>query len=298
MVDPINNIARQAHQGSVSAIIQVLNETLADSGVRTRAIFAHGVLQLLCEAATPEQLEQRVLVDRIRQILESIQPRHIRRININSRIVREQQLLWLEEISRDPKKQLLWSQEITLARPNPLKRWLEDWKLHQSDSAKALLQQAASNSANREKRQFWRGIIGGASLSLLVLLVGWGLSDWMRPDWGSFTAQGTEEQSAIEKAAIAPSPTSPPMDMPFDPFAQAVRLAEQAAIDGQVAQTPADWLDLAARWQRASDLMITVPPGDARQKTAQDRAETYRQNSMAALAQAEKLRSQNLDLGQ
>jgi hypothetical protein len=298
MVDPINNIARQAHQGSVSAIIQVLNETLADSGVRTRAIFVHGVLQLLCEAATLEQLEQHVLVDRVRQILESIQPRNIRRININSRLVREQQLLWLEEISRDPKNQLLWSQEIILARPNPLKQWLEDWKSQQSDSAKALLHQAASHSANREKRQFWRGIIGGASLSLLVLLVGWSLLDWIRSDWGSFTAQGTEEGSAVEQAAIAPSPTSLPPIMQSDPFVQAVQLAEQAAIDGQTAKTPADWLDLAARWQRASDLMITVPLGDARQKTAQDRAETYHQNSMAALTQAEKLRSQNLDFGQ
>ena len=47
MVDSIENITKQARQGSVAAIIQVLNDKLADSGVRTRAIFEDGVLQLL-----------------------------------------------------------------------------------------------------------------------------------------------------------------------------------------------------------------------------------------------------------
>ena len=118
MVDQINDIAWQAHQGSVAAIIQILNERLANSGVRTRAIFEKGVLQLLCEASTVDKLEQSILVKQIRQILESIAPRNIRRVNINSRIVREQQLLWLEEISRDPENQLLWSEEVTLVKPH------------------------------------------------------------------------------------------------------------------------------------------------------------------------------------
>lgn len=46
MVDRINDIAWQAHQGSVAAIIQLLNENLAHLGVRTRAVFSNGVLQL------------------------------------------------------------------------------------------------------------------------------------------------------------------------------------------------------------------------------------------------------------
>jgi hypothetical protein len=50
MADRINDIIWQARQGSVAAIIQVLNESLVLSGVRTRAVFADGVLQLLCEA--------------------------------------------------------------------------------------------------------------------------------------------------------------------------------------------------------------------------------------------------------
>ncbi|MHC5826972.1 MAG: hypothetical protein ACYT04_66665, partial [Nostoc sp.] len=83
VVDRINDIAWQAHQGSVAAIIQLLNEKLAKSGVRTRAIFSDGVLQLLCEAARVEQLEQSPVVEQIQQILESIAPRQIRRVNIN-----------------------------------------------------------------------------------------------------------------------------------------------------------------------------------------------------------------------
>ena len=47
MVDRINDIAWQAHQGSVAAIIQVLNERLVMYSVRTRAVFVNGVLQLL-----------------------------------------------------------------------------------------------------------------------------------------------------------------------------------------------------------------------------------------------------------
>ncbi|HEY9656945.1 MAG TPA: hypothetical protein V6C65_00670, partial [Allocoleopsis sp.] len=61
----MDDIARQARQGSVSAIIQILNEKLADSGVRTRAMFAQGVLQLLCEAQRPDQLEQPTLVSQV-----------------------------------------------------------------------------------------------------------------------------------------------------------------------------------------------------------------------------------------
>jgi len=127
MTSTVNDIVKQANQGSVAAIIQVLNERLADSGVRTRAIFADGVLQVLCEAATPEQLEPSELIGQIRQTLEAIAPRNIRRVNINSRIVREQQLLWLDEISRDPENQLLWSQEITLNKANLLRHLLNEW---------------------------------------------------------------------------------------------------------------------------------------------------------------------------
>ena len=92
----MSDVAKQARQGSVAAIIQVLNEQLADLGVRTRAVIASGVLQILCEASTVEQLEQEQVVSRVQQILEEISPFGLRRVQVNSRLVREQQMLWLE----------------------------------------------------------------------------------------------------------------------------------------------------------------------------------------------------------
>jgi hypothetical protein len=288
MVEQINDIARQARQGSVAAIIQILNDKLASSGVRTRAIFADGILQLLCEAAKPEQLEQPTLVDRIRQILESLQPRHIQRVNINSRIVREQQLLWLEEISRDPKNQLLWSEEIRLSRTNSLKRWFEDWAADQFGATKGL---PKTERSGREQRQFWRGILGGIGVSLLLLVLAWIVAERL-----GFKPGAQLQAEPIESPSIIPasSPVVPQPDSQPDPFVQAVRLAEQAVQDGQTAQTAADWLDLATRWQRASDLMAQVEPSDTRYQTAQDRIQAYSENSKAALTKAELQRQQEV----
>lgn len=283
MVDPINDIAKQARQGSVSAIIQVLNEKLADSGVRTRAILDNNLLQLLCEAPTLEQLEQSVLVERVHRILQSIQPRGIHRIRVNSRIVREQQLLWLEEISRNPEQQLLWAQEIALAKVNPLKRWIDD---RQTNRSTFLKPRSTKPSTVSGTPQFWRGIVGGVSLSLLVLLGSWKLANWLGFD-GSNRLNSTDNQSFTESRVVAVS--EPSIAQP-DPFVQAVRLAEQAVIDGQAAETSTDWLDLATRWQRAADLMATVPSNDNRYQTAQNRFVLYQQNSQAALQQVEQLR--------
>jgi hypothetical protein len=306
MVDPMDDIARQARQGSVSAIIQVLNDKLSDSGIRTRAVFEQGVLQLLCEAATPEQLEQSVLVPQIRQILESIQPHRIRRVNINSRIVREQQLLWLDEINRDPQNQLLWSEEITLRRPNFFQRLTQGQKERKPIDPKASLPKNSPVRIAREKRLFWRGLIGGASLSLFLLLIGWTVFNWL------------EKQSNAPQQATAPSPTSAATGAETtntvgsedlaattdlatdlatdaavdptgedDPFTKAVNLAQAAVEAGQTASTSAEWLALATQWQQASDLMALIPPEDDRYAIAQSRVEVYRQNSREALQQAE-----------
>lgn len=278
MVDPMDDIARQARQGSVSAIIQVLNEKLADSGVRTRAMLSQGMLQLLCEAPTVEQLEQTVLVPQVRKILESIQPKRIRRVNINSRIVREQQLLWLDEISRDPEKQLLWSEEITLNQPNLFKRIAQDWRDNQSDLTRATLPKGAVSRLSREKQQFWRGILGGAALSLLMIVLGGLLYNWLN----SKPVQPTASNNSIASQPTAPQPQT----ARTDPFAEAVRLAEQTVAAGQKAQTSSEWLEVATRWQKASDLMQQIPAQDPRYTTAQDRVIRYRQNSEAALRQA------------
>ncbi|HHP7246140.1 MAG TPA: hypothetical protein ACFE0H_15790 [Elainellaceae cyanobacterium] len=296
MVDSIDDIIRQARQGSVAAIIQVLNEKLAKSGIRARAVLAQGILQLLCEAASHECLEQKMLVARIKQILESIQPRRIRRVRINSRIVQEQQLLWLEEVNRDPENQLLWSEEITLAKPNLIRRIAEEWQVNRSDSSKVSLAKTASARPDRrEKQQFWRGTLGGIGLSALVLLLGWFAYERFAPLGTTSQAQITEGSSDSDLMSADSRADEIPDSLATvsqtDPFAQAVWIAEKAAQDGQVAQSSAEWLELASRWQRASDLMAEISPDDSRYVTAQNRQFLYQQNSEAALRQAEALRS-------
>ena len=279
----MDDIAAQARQGSVAAIIQTLNEQLADRGVRTRAVFADGVLQLLCEAAEPEQLKPSILVPQIRQILEGIAPRNIRRVNINSRIVREQQLLWLEEIVRDPENQLLWSEEIVLKKPNFFKQLAEDRKQHYPGLKKKPPLPQTSSRYLREKSFYRRGIISGVSLSLLLMVVGWLLHDWFAMKLNPrTTTEVTKPKSPLTLATSSTSISSPKSD----PFVQAVRLAEQASAAGKTVKTSAQWLDVAAKWERASDLMKAVKRDDSRYKTAQDRVKLYRQNSEAAQKQA------------
>ena len=297
MINPIDDIVRQARQGSVSAIIQVLNERLAGSGIRTRAMFAQGVLQLLCEAAKPEQLEQPIVVPQVQQILESLQPRHIRRVNVNSRIVREQQLLWLEEISRDPKQQLLWSEEIALRQPTLFKRLRQDWRDHSPDMMGADLPKKHPHRLEREKRVFWRGLMGGASLSVALLVLGWLLQQKLVPqtrqeagsEAGSEQPGMNPSSLSIQSAQspIAPTPILSSATSRPDPFADAVRLAQETVTAGQKARSSSEWLNVAAQWQKASDLMGMTLAEDSRYSVAQDRVRVYRQNSETALQQAQ-----------
>ena len=286
MIQSIDDIVRQARQGSVSAIIQVLNEKLVDSGIRTRAMLDDGMLQLLCEAETADQLEQTHLVKQVKQLLEGMSPRNISRVNINSRLVREQQLLWLDEIKRDPESQLLWSQEVRLRQPSWLKRWQDDRRIAQAEMAIAMPQDRPEKKKS-PAYHFWRGlIVGGTSLGLLALLVGWAMSDWLGI---SLPLRGDRSPVAEEPAAEEPATEASPAAAP-DPFVRAVRLAEQAATEGREASTRAAWLSLASRWQEAADLMAQVASDDPRYSTAQDRIPVYRQNSSIALQQAEALR--------
>jgi hypothetical protein len=273
MQDPMDDIATQARQGSVAAIIQTLNEKLANVGVRTRAVFADGVLQLLCEAALEEQLEKSQLIPQVKKILENIAPRNIRRVRINSRIVREQQLLWLEEISRDPENQLLWSEEIILAKPNIFKRLAENFNQQKTSytKKKTPFPQVSSRSQLREKSKFQWGIISGVGLSLVLVLLGWLLY-----------TMSTRENPEQKKASTLTQTTATANDS----FVQAVRLAEQASTAGKNVQTSAQWLDVASKWERAADLMAEVQSSDPRYKTAQNRIAVYRNNSELAQKQA------------
>ena len=282
MPPTIDDIDLQARQGSIAAIIQILNEHFANTGIRTRAVQDNGVLQLLVEAPREDQLAKEEVVDEVRRVLESISPRGVTKVNINSRIVQEQQLLWLDEVKRDPKNSLLWSEPITLKRPNPVVRLWQD--LRSPRQRNPFLDDIPSKKGRSSQTAFWRGLIGGASLCLLLLMVGWATKDWL-----GFDLAGMLPQSEETEPDASAAPAVPPDQ---DPFVLAVRIAQQSVEDGKSAQTAAQWLDLAVRWQRAADLMAEVPSTDERYPVAQDRIETYSQNKELALQEAERIQAE------
>jgi hypothetical protein len=295
MVDRINDIAWQASQGSVAAIIQILNQELADSGVRTRAVFADGVLQLLCEAQTAESLEKSSLVAQVQQTLESISPRNIHRVNINSRIVREQQLLWLDEIHRDGENQLLWSEEIYLEKPGIFKQLTQNFPERKSEIVRVNLPKTYNSSIvvinSKKKRK--KSLLAWL-LTILVACAFLGAASW--GFYLLFINQfklknGIEASSNITptiKVVPKNATTIVTVSTSEEYFLAAVRIANDATLAGKSAKNKTQWLELAANWQRASDLMGKVQPDYNRYQEAQIRAKLYRQYSEVAQKEAEK----------
>jgi hypothetical protein len=288
MVDRINNIAWQASQGSVAAIIQILNQKLANSGVRTRAVFVDGVLQLLCEAHTAENLEKSSLVSQIQETLELIAPRNIYRVNINSRIVREQQLLWLEEIHRDPENQLIWSEEIYLKKPGIFQQFTQGFQERKSETTRFNLPKnynsrtVLNSRSNRHK-------LPGVWLSTILMACA-----AVAASWGFYTLflnQFKLKNRSQTSTTITPPVNSLPKnysDTSEASFLAAVRIANDATLAGKTAKNKTQWLELAANWQRASDLMGKVQPDYNRYEEAQIRAKLYRQYSEVAQQEAQK----------
>ena len=311
MVNQINDIASQASQGSIAAIIQVLNEKLANSGVRTRAVFDSGVLQLLCEARTKESLDKSSLVQKIKQILESIAPRNVHRVNINSRIVREQQLLWLEEINRDPENQLLWSEQITLKKPNVLKRIIRDFKENKKESQKIQLPQPQSSrhlivsNKSKPKKSFLGGMMNVFGLCFLILSAGWltyyflgsriknsietATLRYEAPNESKIkSSKPTDTNKNQLKTPVVDSSQAASKNLEDDIFYTAIRIANQAVEDRKTANTSDKWLDVAEKWQYASDLMAEVPSSHSRFKEAQSRIQLYKEYSDLAKEKASK----------
>jgi hypothetical protein len=317
MVDRINDIFWQAQQGSVAAIIQLLNQRLTDSGVRTRAVFNEGILQLLCETNAEQQIEQSALVNQIREILASIAPRNIYRVNVNCRIVREEQLLWLDEIKRDPESQLLWSEEITLEKPGIFQQFIRDFQERKIEAAKVSFLKAqptrslqqlnfrASLGANQNqpRNSAWGWMLLGTSICMFFIMVGLALyalfgdkfkllnsSDSISavPTTKSVESQNNNQSGKEKSLTAIDRDNSPEVE---DYFASSVRIANDAAIIGRKAKTATQWLELAANWQRASDLMAKVPPSHSRYQEAQIRAKLYKQYSQSAQKEADKNQS-------
>lgn len=311
MVDRINDIMWQARQGSVAAIIQVLNEQLADAGVRTRAVLADGILQLLCEARTTDSLEQSTLSRQIREILQSISPRNIYRVNINSRIVREQQLLWLEEINRDTENQLLWSEEIFLEKPNMIQWLVQDFQQRKMefDQHHNFSTTNSSRPIVHVKKNPRNSSLLGWSIILMTvcsfftisgliayLFLGNKIKIAIQPDNSPITSGDRNsiskplDQSSPATPAITTTTTKASTDDGSDNFANAVRIANQLSQQGKNATNKTQWLEIAANWQRASDLMAQVSPSHNRYQEAKIRTQLYREYSREARNKADSLK--------
>jgi capsular exopolysaccharide synthesis family protein len=94
------------------------------------------------------------------------------------------------------------------------------------------------------------------------------------PSGNGQTESDTTGESPSEAASTSPE-LAPEVQ---DPFAEAVRLAEDAAMSGETANTPEQWSQIAEQWQRASALMAIVPQSDERFAIARDRTVLYRTN--------------------
>ncbi|MEY2979399.1 MAG: hypothetical protein ACO3NK_18545 [Prochlorotrichaceae cyanobacterium] len=292
------NIIAQAKAGSIAAIIQLLNESLAHLRVRTRAVLEKRSLLLLCEADNEEALEPKVIIPHVRQVLEAIAPNKIRRIHFFSRLTREQQLLWTTEIARST--EVLWSEEITLKRPSLLQQIQEQFKSKGQSVNPTVRDLPRRLTSPSHARPVWPviSVLGVLGVLLLGSVTIAARRLWFvtaSPPVPTLAPANPPDQEAppIDPSTSSSSnptdSTADPGASDEDPFVVAVRLAEQAALDGKNATTRTDWLDLAFRWQQASDLMAAVAVEDDRYKTAQDRVVAYRKNSEAALAQANQL---------
>ncbi|WP_229414714.1 hypothetical protein [Moorena producens] len=137
-----------------------------------------------------------------------------------------------------------------------------------------------------------QGVVIGLGLGLFLILVGWLLNDWFGREIESLNPTQADH-SAKDPANSSSSGSSSNPDPPFtrDPFTEAMRLAQEAAAAGESVETSAQWLDVAAKWERASNLMETVKPDDQRYQIARYRVILYRKNSEEAQKQARKKRS-------
>ena len=274
-VPSTSDVFDQARSGSITAIIQIFNDRLAGIGVRARAMDEGGRLQLLCEASQEGPLAEELLAPQVQQILNEISPWGIGRVKVYSRLVQEQKLLWLKEVKENP-DELLWTKEFKLNPPPLLRRMWGDWVRNQEKKKERSLKRIR-DGGKRELNFNWAilaslfaaGAAGTVALGSFFLLSGRELP----------VLFSNKDEAAEEKAV---------KNQDDDPFAEAVRIAEQAGKDGKTASSSAEWLDLAARWQKASDYMAQVGEDDERYAAANERVTSYKENSDAALKKAGK----------
>lgn len=274
-VTSTSDVLDQARSGSITAIIQILNERLAEIGVRARAMDEGGRLQLLCEAAQEDHLAEAILAPQVQQILNEIAPWGIGRVRIYSRLVQEQKLLWLKEVKENP-DELLWTKEFKLNPPPLMRRMWGDWVRNREKTKERSLKRI--REGNKQQLSF--------NWAVLASLVAAGAAGTVA--LASFTIWSERELPMFSLGNKTTEPEAEEEALASDPFTEAVRIAEKAGIDGKTAASSAEWLDLAARWQKASDYMAQVGEDDKRYPAANERVTSYQNNRDAALRKAGK----------
>lgn len=282
----MENLAQQARQGSISAIIQILNERLAEQNIRTRAVLEKGKFQLLCEGEKIEDLEETTIIPQLKTILEEISPITFHKVVIFCRIAKEQQLLWLEELERNP-KDLLWTREIKLSRLNLIQKLIKKEPKTRQQKKRELFLENISRQQDPITSSFSvKWIIGGVtsvSLLVIIVLIYQKIQQWKQET----TIVATPTPTTSVTPITPPTVPLPPTPKSENPFYDAVKTAMSASQEGQSAKTSQDWLNLAKKWQKASELMKQVPKDHPKYSIAVDRVTQYAQKSQEAQQKAE-----------
>ncbi|AFY38052.1 hypothetical protein Lepto7376_1718 [[Leptolyngbya] sp. PCC 7376] len=291
----MKSLTRLAHQGNVKAIMEILNKQLQEAGVNTRvALGANGILEILCEAGHPENLDKKIIVRRIQHSLDQLSPRPFRQVHIQSCLTNDVQSLWVSTLSCDARRKLLWSENIQIQHRPWLNRLLRRWGIKPPKRFLKFKRRRArlnssqvSNSSKSAEQQTSPLVTFSPQQQLIMGAIAIGFIGWFSHDWWELKMQVQQNTSTV--TSVTQNKEIGTNDQNIEPFNQAVRLANQAVEEGQSATTYGEWLDLANRWQQASELMELVAPNHPRYAEAQERVLSYRQNSEVALVNAKAL---------
>lgn len=274
----MEDLSHRAQQGSLTAMTQILNDELREIGVTIKiAVTEKGVLQILCEAGHPENLDKPIILRYLQRSLQDIAPRAIRDVYIRSRLTNDTQCLWVANLTPEARRKLLWSEKIQIQH-------LSFWE-------KLLPPQQKPRQQHPLRRRLRLNYTTKVILGTMFGTIACGGLSWLVSDWWQLKFRALAPVT-VPITVAAKSDRVTPQGQPAvseDAFTQAVRLANQAALDGQTAASYGEWLSLATRWQQASALMASVAQNHPRYTEAQIRVLSYRQNSEAALAQAHAL---------
>ena len=214
--------------------------------------------------------------------------------------------LWVSTLNCKARQSLLWSVDLEIVPLPWQQRVLRSWGLgvpplpemeipgreQMTFSAITSLAKAPPTSPEPDQPRSPQlpikpSLASSPQWNLILGAIAAGMCGWIAHDWWQLRFQSPVLPAQTTTETIESNVQNTPPN--GDYFAQAIRLANQATTEGQIASTYGEWLDLAHRWQRASELMILVTPDHPRYEEAQDRVLSYRQNSEVALAQAKAL---------